>query len=157
MLIHSVATNHISQNCLIGAINIENGEADKIKNQITGEWGGIPQTTASYRDQGIKRVVIGDHNYSEGSSRERVALEPRFLGGLAVITRSFVHIHESNLEKWGMLVLTSVDPANYDEIQPSNKITIEGLETFAPGVNLTLIAKHEDGTQDKISLAHTFQ
>ena len=99
MLIHSVATDHISQNCLISAINIENGEADKIKNQITGEWGGIPQTAASYCDQGIKRVVIGDHNYSEGSSCEHAALEPRFLGGLAVITYSFTRIHESNLEK----------------------------------------------------------
>ena len=119
MLIHSVATNHISQNCLIGAINIENGEADKIKNQITGEWGGIPQTTASYRDQGIKRVVIGDHNYSEGSSREHIALEPRFLGGLAVITRSFARINESNLEKWGMLVLTFVDPTTTRSNHPT--------------------------------------
>jgi len=147
---------NISQNCLIGAINIENGEANKIKNQITGEWGGVPQTAANYRDQGIKWVVIGDHNYGEGSSREHAALEPRFLGGLAIITRSFARIHETNLKKQGMLALTFVDPADYDKIQPSDKVTIEGLETFAPGVNLTLIAKHEDGTQDKISLAHTF-
>lgn len=147
---------NISQNCLIGAINIENGEANNIKNQITGEWGGVPQTAANYRDQGIKWVVIGDHNYGEGSSREHAALEPRFLGGLAIITRSFARIHETNLKKQGMLALTFVDPADYDKIRPSDKVTIEGLETFAPGVNLTLIAKHEDGVQDKISLAHTF-
>ena len=55
-----------------------------------------------------------------------------------------------------MLALTFTNPADYDKIQPSDKVTIEGLETFAPGVNLTLIVKHEDGTQDKISLAHTF-
>ena len=171
-LICSIATDHISaggpwlkyrghlenisQNCLIGAINIENGEANKIKNQITGEWGGVPQTAAYYRDQGIKWVVIGDHNYGEGSSREHAALEPRFLGGLAIITRSFARIHETNLKKQGMLALTFADPADYDKIRPSDKVTVEGLETFAPGVNLTLIAKHEDGTQDKIYLAHTF-
>jgi len=147
---------NISQNCLIGAINIENGEANKIKNRITGEWGGVPQTAAYYRDHNIKWVVIGDHNYGEGSSREHAALEPRFLGGLAIITRSFARIHETNLKKQGMLALTFADPADYDKIQPSDKVAIEGLETFAPGVNLTLIAKHEDGSQDKISLAHTF-
>ena len=147
---------NISQNCLIGAVNIENGEANKIKNQITGEWGGVPQTAAYYRDRGIKWVVIGDHNYGEGSSREHAALEPRFLGGLAIITRSFARIHETNLKKQGMLALTFADPADYDKIRPSDKVTLEGLDAFAPGVNLTLIAKHEDGTQDKISLAHTF-
>jgi aconitate hydratase len=172
MLIRSPATDHISaggpwlkyrghlenisQNCLIGAINIENGEANKIKNQITGEWGGVPQTAAYYRDRGIKWVVIGDHNYGEGSSREHAALEPRFLGGLAIITRSFARIHETNLKKQGMLALTFADPADYDKIQPSDKVAIEGLDTFAPGVNLSLDVKHEDGTQDKISLAHSF-
>ena len=90
---------NISQNCLIGAINAENGEANKVKNQITGEYGAVPQTAAYYRDHGIKWVVIGDHNYGEGSSREHAALEPRFLGGLAVITRSFARIHETNLKK----------------------------------------------------------
>ena len=147
---------NISQNCLIGAVNIENDEANKIKNQITGEWGGVPQTAAYYRDRGVKWVVIGDHNYGEGSSREHAALEPRFLGGLAIITRSFARIHETNLKKQGMLALTFVDPTDYDKVKPSDKVTIEGLETFAPGVNLTLIARHEDGAQDKISLAHTF-
>ncbi|MCF1196873.1 aconitate hydratase, partial [Mangrovimonas sp. AS27] len=93
----------------IGAINAENGEANKVKNQITGEYGGVPHTAAYYRDKGIKWVVIGDHNYGEGSSREHAALEPRFLGGLAIITRSFARIHETNLKKQGMLASTFVD------------------------------------------------
>lgn len=136
------------ENCLIGAINSENGEANKVKNQITGEWGGVPQTAAWYREKGIKWVVIGDHNYGEGSSREHAALEPRFLGGLAIIVRSFARIHETNLKKQGMLALTFVDPADYEKIKPSDKVTIEGLQTFAPGKNLTLVLKHEDGSSE---------
>ena len=137
-----------TENCLIGAINIENGEANKIKNHITGEWGPVPQTAAYYRDKGIKWVVVGDHNYGEGSSREHAALEPRFLGGLAIIVRSFARIHETNLKKQGMLALTFVDPADYDKVKPSDKLDILGLDTFSPGKNLTLVAKHADGTKD---------
>ncbi|KAL6303359.1 aconitate hydratase [Sparassis latifolia] len=147
---------NISQNCLIGAINAENGEANKVKNQITGEYGGVPQTAAYYRDHGIKWVVIGDSNYGEGSSREHAALEPRFLGGLAVITRSFARIHETNLKKQGMLALTFVNAADYDKVRPTDKVAILGLESFAPGKNLTLVLKHEDGSKEKIALAHSF-
>ncbi|TFY75144.1 hypothetical protein EWM64_g8866 [Hericium alpestre] len=147
---------NISQNCLIGAINAENNEANKVKNQITGEYGAVPATGAYYRDHGIKWVVIGDHNYGEGSSREHAALEPRFLGGLAIIARSFARIHETNLKKQGMLALTFVDPADYDKVRPNDKVTIVGLDHFAPGKNLTAIFKHEDGTQSEIALAHSF-
>jgi aconitate hydratase len=149
-------TYNFTENCLIGAINAENGEANKVKNQVTGEWGGVPQTAAYYRDRGIKWVVIGDHNYGEGSSREHAALEPRFLGGLAVIVRSFARIHETNLKKQGMLALTFADPADYDKVRPSDKVSIHGLESFAPGKNLTLLAKHSDGSTDQIPLAHSF-
>ncbi|KIJ18057.1 aconitate hydratase [Paxillus involutus ATCC 200175] len=147
---------NISQNCLIGAINSENGEANKVKNLITGKYDGVPQTGAYYRDHGIKWVVVGDHNYGEGSSREHAALEPRYLGGLAIIVRSFARIHETNLKKQGMLALTFANPEDYDKIQPSDKVDILGLESFAPGKNLTLVAKHQDGTKDEISLAHSF-
>jgi aconitate hydratase len=132
---------------LIGAINAENGEANKIKNQITGEWGNVPQVAAYYRDNGIKWVVIGDHNYGEGSSREHAALEPRYLGGLAIVVRSFARIHETNLKKQGMLALTFANPDDYDKVRPSDKVSILGLESFAPGKNLTLLAKHEDGSK----------
>ncbi|CAK5262265.1 unnamed protein product [Mycena citricolor] len=147
---------NISQNCLIGAINAENGEANKVKNQFTGEFGGVPQVAAEYREKGVKWVVIGDSNYGEGSSREHAALEPRFLGGLAIIVRSFARIHETNLKKQGMLALTFADPADYDKVQPTDRVDIVGLESFAPGKNLTLVAKHADGSSDEIALAHSF-
>ncbi len=152
----STFTHNGTENCLIGAINAQNGEANKVQNQITGEWGGVPQTAANYRQKGIKWVVIGDHNYGEGSSREHAALEPRFLGGLAIIVRSFARIHETNLKKQGMLALTFADPADYDKVQPSDKVSILGLESFAPGKNLTLLAKHANGSIDKMPLAHSF-
>ncbi|KAF8530405.1 aconitate hydratase [Hysterangium stoloniferum] len=147
---------NISQNCLIGAINAENGEANKIQNKLTGEWGAVPSVAGWYRDHGKKWIVVGDHNYGEGSSREHAALEPRYLGGLAIIVRSFARIHETNLKKQGMLALTFVDPADYDKIQPDDKVDILGLESFAPGKNLTLLAKHKDGSKEKIELAHSF-
>jgi aconitate hydratase len=119
-------------------------------------------------------VVIGDHNYGEGSSREHAALEPRYLGGLAIIVRSFARIHETNLKKQGMLALTFANPEDYDKMLPSDKVSILGLESFAPGKNLTLLAQHEDGSktvrkfsgcfvipdtyffQQEIPLAHSF-
>ena len=155
---------------MIGAINAANGEANNIENQITGEWGGVPAVAAYYRDHGVKWVVVGDHNYGEGSSREHAALEPRYLGGLAIIVRSFARIHEvrvsdsrvmiptphlsrsyftqTNLKKQGMLALTFADPADYDKVQPNDKVTIKGLESFAPGLNLTMTVKHEGGTTE---------
>jgi len=147
---------NISQNCLIGAINSENGEANKIKNQMTGEWAGVPAVGAHYRDNGVKWVVIGDHNYGEGSSREHAALEPRFLGGLAIIVKSFARIHETNLKKQGMLALTFVNEADYDRVQPADRVAIKGLESFAPGKNLTLELTHADGAKEEIELAHSF-
>ncbi|GLB41029.1 putative aconitase IPM isomerase family protein [Lyophyllum shimeji] len=147
---------NISQNCLIGAINAENGEANKVKNQITGEYGPVPETAKYYRDRGIKWVVIGDSNYGEGSSREHAALEPRFLGGLAIIVRSFARIHETNLKKQGMLALTFADPADYEKVRPDDRVDILGLDTFAPGKNLTMVLKHSDGTKEEVSLAHSF-
>lgn len=147
---------NISQNMLIGAINIENGEANKVRNQETGEFGAVPAVAQHYRDNGIRWVVIGDHNYGEGSSREHAALEPRFLGGLAIIVRSFARIHETNLKKQGMLALTFADPADYDKLRPDDRVDIKGLTTFAPGKNLDLAIHHSDGTSETVSLAHSF-
>ncbi|CAE6411819.1 unnamed protein product [Rhizoctonia solani] len=100
--------------------------------------------------------LAGDHNYGEGSSQEHAALEPRYLGGLAIVARSFARIHETNLKKQGMLALTFVDPADYDKIQPTDHVDLEGLEKFAPGRGLKLVAHHTDGSKDEIELAHSF-
>jgi len=148
--------DNISNNCLIGAINIENEKANSIKNRLTGEYGGVPDVARHYKANGLKWVVVGDENYGEGSSREHAALEPRHLGGRAVIVRSFARIHETNLKKQGLLPLTFSDPADYDKIQPDDHISIVGLETFTPGTPLSAVLKHSDGSSETISLNHTF-
>ncbi|GMM42081.1 hypothetical protein FOG51_03497 [Hanseniaspora uvarum] len=148
---------NISNNYMIGAINAENGKPNTLKNRYTGEYGAVPDVAAAYRDQGIKWVVIGDENFGEGSSREHAALEPRFLGGFAIITKSFARIHETNLKKQGLLPLNFADNAAYDKIQPEDSVDILGLTTFAPGKNLVLKVHPADGSAPwTTELTHTF-
>lgn len=128
---------------------------NKIKNQVSGEWGGVPDVARAYKAKGIGWVTVGDENYGEGSSREHAALEPRHLGGRAIIVKSFARIHETNLKKQGMLPLTFANPADYDKIQPTDKISLLGLAKLSPGKPLDCEIKHADGKVDKIKLNHT--
>eukprot|EP00743_Colponemidia_sp_Colp-15_P000508 GILK01000573.1.p1 GENE.GILK01000573.1~~GILK01000573.1.p1 ORF type:complete len:792 (-),score=146.32 GILK01000573.1:2118-4151(-) len=148
--------DNISNNMFIGAINAENGEANKIWNPITKSFGAVPDTARDLKKNGINWVVIGDENYGEGSSREHAALEPRHLGGRAIITKSFARIHETNLKKQGVLPLTFANPADYDRIGSRDKVSILGLQSFAPGKQLTLRVKKEDGSQFEVPVNHTF-
>ncbi|MBK8727422.1 MAG: aconitate hydratase [Holophagaceae bacterium] len=148
--------DNISNNLLIGAINFFNGKANTVKNTLTGEYGEVPATARAYKAAGKGWVVIGDENYGEGSSREHAAMEPRFLGGRAIIVKSFARIHETNLKKQGMLPLTFANPADYDKLQEDDRISILGLTDFQPGVALTMVAKHRDGSEDRITLNHTY-
>jgi aconitate hydratase len=148
--------DNISNNLLIGAVNAYNKETDKVKNQLTGEYGPVPATARAYKAAGIGSVVIGDENYGEGSSREHAAMEPRFLGVRAVIVKSFARIHETNLKKQGMLGLTFVNPADYDKVQEDDTIDILGLTEFAPKKNLSVVLHHKDGSSDSFEVAHTY-
>jgi len=147
---------NISNNLLITAINSENKEMNTVKNQETGAYGGVPDVARQYRDAGTNWVVFGDDNYGEGSSREHAALEPRFLGGRAIIVKSFARIHETNLKKQGMLPLTFNNKADYELVQPTDKVAITGLEDFLPGKALNCVLSHADGSSDTIVLDHTF-
>lgn len=109
--------DNISNNMFIGATNAENNEMNKIKNQVSGEWGGVPDVARAYKAKGIQWVAVGDVNYGEGSSREHAALEPRHLGGRAIIVKSFARIHETNLKKQGMLPLTFANADDYDKVK----------------------------------------
>ncbi|KAE8379995.1 aconitase family-domain-containing protein [Aspergillus bertholletiae] len=147
--------DNISNNMLIGAVNAENGEANKVKNAFTGKYDAVPATARDYKARGIKWVVIGDWNYGEGSSREHAALEPRHLGGLAIITRSFARIHETNLKKQGMLPLTFAEPADYDKIQPEDKVDLLCTQ-IEVGKPMTLRVHPKDGKTFDVQLNHTF-
>merc|ERR1711934_367173 len=144
--------DNISNNLLIGAVNMDNGEINKVVNQLSGETGGVPDTARKYKAQGVGWVVVGDDNYGEGSSREHAALEPRHLGGRAIIVKSFARIHETNLKKQGMLPLTFANPADYDTLMTGDRVSIAGLETFTPGKPLTLVVKKADGSTNNITV-----
>ncbi|MGY5351429.1 aconitate hydratase [Wenyingzhuangia sp. IMCC45533] len=148
--------DNISNNCLIGAVNAFNKKTDMVKNQLTGEYGSVPATARAYKAAGIPSVVIGDHNYGEGSSREHAAMEPRHLGVAAVIVKSFARIHETNLKKQGMLGLTFDNESDYDLIQEDDVFNFTDLDGFAPNKPITLEIEHADGSSDLIKLNHTY-
>ena len=147
---------NISNNLLIGATNFVNGEANKVKNEISGEYVKVPEAAKAYKAAGIGSIVFGDENYGEGSSREHAAMEPRFLGVHAVMVKSFARIHETNLKKQGMLALTFANAADYDKVQEGDKIDILGLASFAPGKNLSVVLHHKDGSSETIEAKHTY-
>merc|ERR1712045_918820 len=147
---------NISNNMLIGAVNSENDEVNKVKNQDTGAHDTVPEIAKQYKEKGVKWVVVGDENYGEGSSREHAALEPRFLGGAAIIVKSFARIHETNMKKQGMLPLTFSDKADYDKIKPDDLMTLNDLANLSPGRPITATLKHSDGSTEDIVLNHTF-
>jgi aconitate hydratase len=148
--------DNISNNMLIGATNFFNETANKVKNQLTGEYDEVPKVQRAYKAANINSIVVGDENYGEGSSREHAAMEPRHLGVKVVLVKSFARIHETNLKKQGMLGLTFADKADYDKIQEDDKITILDLTSFAPGKPLTMVFTHKDGTSDTILANHTY-
>lgn len=148
--------DNISNNMLTGAINYFNDKADSVKNQLTGEYGSVPDVQRHYKKEGIPTIVVGDENYGEGSSREHAAMEPRHLGVFAVLVRSFARIHETNLKKQGMLGITFANPADYDKIQEDDTFDFIDLEDFAEGKQLTIRITHADGSSDEIKVNHTY-
>ncbi len=148
--------DNISNNMLIGAVNAFNGETNKVKNQMTGEYDAVPAVARHYKANGIQSIVVGDHNYGEGSSREHAAMEPRHLNVIAVIVKSFARIHETNLKKQGMLGLTFSTESDYDLIQEGDKFSFVDLVNFTPNQPLTVDLIHENGTKDTIKLKHTY-
>jgi len=148
--------DNISNNMLIGAINAFNQKANSVKNQLTGKYDAVPAVQREYKAAGIPTIVVGDHNYGEGSSREHAAMEPRHLGVKAVLVKSFARIHETNLKKQGLLGLTFANEADYDLIQEDDTINFTDLIEFAPGKPLTLEFVHADGTKDIILANHTY-
>ncbi|MFT6997971.1 MAG: aconitate hydratase [Cryomorphaceae bacterium] len=148
--------DNISNNTLTGAENAYNKETDKVKNQLTGEYGTVPDTARAYKAEGISSIVVGDHNYGEGSSREHAAMQPRHLGVMIVLVKSFARIHETNLKKQGMLGLTFTNEEDYDKILEDDAIDTVDLDQFSPDKPLTLKLRHADGSEESIVVNHTY-
>ncbi len=148
--------DNISNNMLIGAVNFFTEKTDSVKNQLTGEYGSVPAVQRAYKAAKVGSIVVGDENYGEGSSREHAAMEPRHLGVRAVLVKSFARIHETNLKKQGMLALTFINKDDYNKINEDDNIDILGLTNFTPGVALTLVCNHKDGSKDEFKVNHTY-
>lgn len=148
--------DNIANNTLTGAVNYFNEKTDSVKNQLTGEYGPVPATQRAYKAAGIPTIVVGDHNYGEGSSREHAAMQPRHLGIRAILVKSFARIHETNLKKQGMLGITFSNESDYDLIQEDDTIDIVDLSSFSPDRQLTVVLRHKDGTSDTIKVNHTY-
>ena len=148
--------DNISNNCLIGAVNAYGEATNEVVNQLTGAKGEVPATARAYKAAGISTIVVGDHNYGEGSSREHAAMEPRHLGVKAVIVKSFARIHETNLKKQGMLGLTFDVESDYDRIKEDDTFNFVDLNEFSSGKQLTLEIVHADGNSESIKLNHTY-
>ena len=148
--------DNISNNCLIGAVNAYTEATNAVTNQLDGSVDEVPNVAREYKAADVPTIVVGDHNYGEGSSREHAAMEPRHLGVRAVIVKSFARIHETNLKKQGMLGLTFDNESDYDRILADDTFNFTDLAEFAPGKQLTLEVVHADGSVDNIKLNHTY-
>lgn len=148
--------DNISDNCLIGAVNAFNEATNSVKNHLDGSYGPVPATQRAYKAKGIPTIVVGDHNYGEGSSREHAAMEPRHLGVKAVLVKSFARIHETNLKKQGMLALTFANENDYDKVQEDDTINFLDLDQFSDGKSIHIEFVHADGSKDVIETEHTY-
>jgi aconitate hydratase len=148
--------DNISENMLTGAINYYNEKANHVMNYTTGNYDSVPKTQREYKDAGIPTIVVGDENYGEGSSREHAAMEPRFLGVKVVLVRSFARIHETNLKKQGVLALTFKNPNDYNLIEEDDLFDFIDLEKFDENSNISLIAKHSNGSSSTLVCRHTY-
>jgi aconitate hydratase len=137
----------------IGAVNYFNNKMNSVKNLETGEYDEVPKVARYYKSKDIGWVAVGEENYGEGSSREHAAMEPRYLGGKAIIVKSFARIHETNLKKQGVLPLTFEKPEDYDKIQEDDRIDLH-VKDLESGKCRTTI-KHKDGKTETIVLHHT--
>lgn len=148
--------DNIANNTLIGAQNAFNGETNKVLNQLTGEYGEVPAVQRAYKVAGVPTLVVGDHNYGEGSSREHAAMQPRHLGVCAVLVKSFARIHETNLKKQGMLALTFAKDSDYDAIGEHDSVDFVDLIDFAPGKPLTMVFGHQNGSKTTVLANHSY-
>ncbi|PGH27549.1 aconitate hydratase, mitochondrial [Polytolypa hystricis UAMH7299] len=149
---------NISANTLIGAINGATGETN-VAYDVDGQTYSIPDLAGKWKNEGIEWLVIAEDNYGEGSAREHAALQPRYLGGRIIVSKSFARIHETNLKKQGVVPLTFENKADYDKIDACDSVDTIGLyELLANGGQgeVTLkVTKRATGEVMHIPVKHT--
>ena len=148
--------DNLSDNMLLGAVNAFNDQVGSGKNILNNEIEPFSKIARQYKQQGLNWIIIGDNNYGEGSSREHAAMTPRYLGCVAVITKSLARIHETNLKKQGVLALTFNDPNDYEKILEDDKISLINLDNLEPQKQVTCVITHSDGNKEEIVLNHSY-
>jgi aconitate hydratase len=146
---------NISGNLFIGAVNAYDDAVGEGLDITDGGRRMYPDIAKRYSEAGIRWCAIGDQNYGEGSSREHAAMEPRFRGGVVIFARSFARIHETNLKKQGLVPLTFADPATYDAIGETDRISVLNLPPVPDKPVQCRITK-ADGTTVDFEAKHTF-
>ncbi|NNL59061.1 MAG: aconitate hydratase, partial [Nitrosopumilus sp.] len=148
--------DNLSDNMLLGAVNAFNDEVGVGKNILNNQQEPFSKIARQYKEKQMNWVIIGDNNYGEGSSREHAAMTPRYLGCVAVITKSLARIHETNLKKQGILALTFNNPSDYEKILEDDKISLVELEKLAPNKQVKCVISHNDGNKEEILLNHSY-
>lgn len=148
--------DNLSDNMLLGAVNAFNEKVGEGKNQQTGQIENFSKIARQYKKNNVIWVIIGDNNYGEGSSREHAAMTPRHLGCVAVITKSFARIHETNLKKQGVLALTFANSSDYDKIEEDDRISLKNLSKLEPQKQVKCVLNHKDGSSEEILLNHSY-
>jgi aconitate hydratase len=148
--------DNISNNLLIGAVNVFNEKTNSVLNPIARSYTEVPKLARAYKAQDLSSVIIGDENYGEGSSREHAAMEPRHLGVKVVISKSFARIHETNLKKQGVLALSFKDKNDYNKIKEDDQFSFSGVDTIQPGSEIGVKLIHADGSIDEFTALHTY-
>ena len=146
---------NISRNLFLGAVNAFTDAPGLGVDARDGSVVPLPDLARSYKEAGIDWIAVADENYGEGSSRELAAMEPRFMGGRAVLARSFARIAESNLKKQGVLTLVFADPSDYDRVEPADVVDVLDLNTLGPGSTVKVVLNHADGRTHVIAASHT--
>jgi len=148
--------DNLSDNMLMGAVNAFNDEVGQGKNILNNQLEPFSKIARQYKEKEMSWVIIGDNNYGEGSSREHAAMSPRYLGCVAVITKSLARIHETNLKKQGILALTFNNPDDYNKILEDDKISLIDLNDLEPHKQVKCIISHSDGSKEEILLNHSY-
>jgi aconitase A len=86
-------------------------------------------------------LIVGGHNYGQGSSREVAALAPLHLGIRAIVAKSFARIHRRNLICQGIVPLTFAEEAGYDGVEVGQTWRIAGARAAVESDDELLVAE----------------
>jgi aconitate hydratase len=90
-------------------------------------------------------IVVGGHNYGQGSSREQAAFAALYLGVRAVVAKSFARIHRSNLIAQGIPPLALVNEADSERAEQGQEWRIDGVAEAVRAGRTELVAKTPAG------------